>query len=276
MRKIGVFKLGVMLFTLGVLWVALALCAQAASQDAVWPEASGTSVESDGNLTIDMSHMDQGYIMCCVTSPTKNAFKMRITVNGGQLMYDITNSGEYECYPLQMGSGNYKVELFENVKGSKYAGAGSITVMASLRDENAAFLVPNQYVNYDLLSLTVQKSDELTDGLSKPKDIYDKVCDFMASEFNYDFVRASKITSFTLPEVDPCFERRSGICQDLSAVMICMLRVQGIPSRLMIGYADKYYHAWTVSVVDGQEIFFDPTEAIGAISAKKYQVERFY
>ena len=155
-------------------------------------------------------------------------------------------------------------------------GAGSITVMASLRDENAAFLVPNQYVNYDLLSLTVQKSDELTDGLSKQKDIYDKVCDFMASEFNYDFVRASKITSFTLPEVDPCFERRSGICQDLSAVMICMLRVQGIPSRLMIGYADKYYYAWTVSVVDGQEIFFDPTEAIGAISAKKYQVERFY
>ena len=44
----------------------------------------------------------------------------------------------------------------------------------------------------------------------------------------------------------------------------------------MIGYADQYYHAWTVAVVDGEEIFFDPTAAIGAMRAKKYQVERYY
>ena len=105
---------------------------------------------------------------------------------------------------------------------------------------------------------------------------YDAVTKFIADEFSYDFVRAQTIPAGALPEVDPCFEKRAGICQDLAAVMVCMLRVQGVPARLMIGYADQYYHAWTVAVVDGEEIFFDPTAAIGAMRAKKYQVERYY
>ena len=67
-----------------------------------------------------------------------------------------------------------------------------------------------------------------------------------------------------------------GICQDLAAVTACMLRVQGVPARLVIGYADKYYHAWNTVVVNGEEVFFDPTHAVGAIDAKKYQTERMY
>ena len=68
-----------------------------------------------------------------------------------------------------------------------------------------------------------------------------------------------------------------GICQDLSAMMCCMLRVQGIPCKLVIGYADKYYHAWTVAVMNGEEMFFDPTESVGALyGIKKYKQERVY
>ena len=79
-----------------------------------------------------------------------------------------------------------------------------------------------------------------------------------------------------LPDIENCFDAKAGVCQDLSAIMVCMLRVQGIPAKLMIGYADSYYHAWIVAVVNGKETFFDPTHAIGCINAKKYAVERFY
>ena len=68
-----------------------------------------------------------------------------------------------------------------------------------------------------------------------------------------------------------------GVCQDLSAIMVCMLRTQGIPARLMIGYADKQYHAWVVADVGGEEKFFDPTAALSAISkVKAYTLERYY
>ena len=80
-----------------------------------------------------------------------------------------------------------------------------------------------------------------------------------------------------LPDIENCFDAKAGVCQDLSAIMVCMLRVQGIPAKLMIGYADKNYHAWVVCDFGGQEHFFDPTAAINGISkVKTYSVERYY
>ncbi|MBR1820924.1 MAG: hypothetical protein IJ769_04800 [Clostridia bacterium] len=273
MRKTSIFRAGLIIFLMLVLWIAVGAVAHASSADAVWPEASGLAIEADGKLIVDTSHIEQGYIMCCVSAPTSHRLKVRMTYSGGgQLDYDLDNDGDYVAFPLQLGSGNYEFALYENVSGTKYSSEGKVSLQAQLVDENAAFLVPNQYVDYVRTTNAVLKSDELaTQG-----DVYKTVCDFMTNEFNYDFVRAKTIAAGTLPEIDQCFENRAGICQDLSAVMVCMLRVQGIPAKLMIGYADRYYHAWTVAVVDGQEVFFDPTQAIGCINASKYTTERFY
>ena len=275
MRKHRMFRLLIPLALLSAVAIAWAVLGTAGSDNAVWPEAAGEAGQKDGKLVIDYSHMDQGYVMARVKEQTGHTMKLRVTYNGGQLMYDINNNGNYEAYPLQLGSGTYEFALFENVKGSKFSAEGKITFNAQLRDENAAFLVPNQYVSYNRNSATVLKSDEICAGKSQ-KESFDAICNFMASEFTYDFVRAKTISSGTMPEVDPCFEKRSGICQDLAAVMVCMCRVQGIPAKLVIGYADKYYHAWTLCVVDGKEVFFDPTEAIGAINASSHSIERVY
>lgn len=275
MRECGFPRRGYAVILMTLLLLALGAVAYASSEDAVWPEVSGTDVQVDGKLIIDASHMDQGYVLCCVSAPTNHSLKIRVAYKGAQLTYDLENDGDYEVFPLQLGSGKYEFALFENVKGSKYSAEGKITLSAQLTDENAAFLVPNQYVDYVRTTNAVLKSDEIcTQG-----DIYKTICDFMTNEFQYDFARAKMISSGkmqVLPDIPTCFDARAGVCQDLSAIMCCMLRVQGIPAKLMIGYADKYYHAWTVAVVDGQEVFFDPTQAIGCINAKKYKVERYY
>ena len=272
MRRSNLLRVGFEFVLLTLLLLAAGVAAHASSEDAVWPESSGTQVATDGKLVIDASHMDQGYVMCCVSAPTKHGLKVRVTFNGAQLTYDLDNAGDYEVFPLQLGSGKYEFSLFENVKGSKYSAQGKVVLSAKLSDENAAFLVPNQYVNYVRTTNAVLKSDELaTQG-----DVYNAVLDFMRDEFAYDFVRAKTIPAGTLPEIEECFDNRAGVCQDLSAIMVCMLRVQGIPARLMIGYADKYYHAWTVALVDGKEVFCDPTHEIGCLDAKNYTTERFY
>lgn len=275
MSRIRVPRLAIALFLLATLWIAFAAAGHASSADAVWPESSGIVVQSNGKLLIDASHADQGYVMAGLTAPSKHRMKVRVTFGGAQLMYDLNSEGDYEILPLQLGSGKYEIALFENVKGSKYSAEGKMNLTVQLVDENAAFLCPNQYVYYTIASEAVAKSDEIATSDTQP-EIYKAVCDFISSEFSYDFVRAKTISPGELPEVDNCYANRAGICQDLAAVMVCMLRVQGIPARLMIGYADKYYHAWTTAVVDGEEIFFDPTAAIGALNAKKYATERFY
>ena len=287
MHKLGRCRVLVMFFALSVLCLGLVVLVLAGSDTAVWPDPSGEDVRSNGKLVIDCSHGDIGYVMVRSAQETGRALKLRVSyVNPdleeddegkyGQLIYNINNKGEFEPIPLQLGSGYYEFSLFENVKGTKYSAEGKVALSVELEDENAAFLVPNQYVNYDPESETVKKSDELCEGLT-PAECYEAICDFMASEFSYDFVRATTISPGTLPEVDPSFEKRSGICQDMSAVMVTMLRVQGIPAQLVIGYVDQYYHAWTVAIVDGEERFFDPTVAVGALTPNmKYSVERKY
>ena len=276
MRNNGIFRKCLTLLAPILLLIVVGMSCAATSEDAVWPENSGTVVETDGKLVIDASQMDQGYVMCCVSAPTENTLMMRVTYSSGAVLdYVLDNTGGYDVIPLQLGSGNYEFALYENVSGTKYSSEGKITLSVQLSDENAPFLAPNQYVDYARTTNAVVKSDEL----ATQSDIYQAVCDFMTNEFQYDFARAEMITKskqFVLPEIAECFDARAGVCQDLSAIMVCMLRVQGIPAKLIIGYADRYYHAWTTALVDGKAVLFDPTHAIGCINASNYMIERFY
>ena len=122
----------------------------------------------------------------------------------------------------------------------------------------------------------VNMANKLCKGKNE-KEAFEAVCNYMKSNFVYDYVKAVQVKAGMLPDIDGTFSKRMGVCQDLAAVMACMLRAQGIPCKLMIGYADKTYHAWTMTIVDGQEQFFDPTAALNAINkVKQYTLERFY
>ena len=235
----------------------------------------GNKTKQDQKLKLDISNSSEGYFMAKVSKRTSKKLKLRVVIKNTTLDYDMPNTGEYIVVPLQMGSGKYKVSLYENTSGKKYAAAGTITLNAQLKREDGAFLYPNLYVNYNKGTKAVAQADSLCEGKSN-KDAFSAVCVYMKS-FGYDYVKAINIKPGMLPDIEGSWEKRMGVCQDLAAIMCCMLRTQGIPARLVIGYADKNYHAWTETTISGQDIFYDPTAALNAISKpKKYSVERFY
>ena len=247
-----------------------------AEGQAKWPSSPGKNVKKSEKLKVDLSNMSEGYFVAAVQKKTSKALKLRVTFNGETLTYDLNGKGENEVFPFQMGSGKYEITLWENVSGKKYSAAGKISVTVKLTREDGAFLYPSQYVNYTEKSKAVAKAAELCKGLSD-KEAFSAICKFMKTQFVYDFVKAASIKPGILPDIDGCYDKHMGVCQDLSAIMACMLRTQGIPCKLMIGYADKQYHAWTVTIIDGKEVFYDPTAALNAISKpKNYSVERFY
>jgi len=78
----------------------------------------------------------------------------------------------------------------------------------------------------------------------------------------YDRELARTVKSGYVPVLDTVLEKKSGICFDYASLMTGMLRSQGVPCKLVVGYAGKTYHAW-ISVyteasgwVDGA-VFFD-------------------
>ena len=240
-----------------------------------WPEQTGAQMYSDGQLTVDASNCQEGYFMAAGPA-SDGRLKLRVVKDEMALTYDLNTEQAFEVFPLQLGSGTYEISLYKNIGGKKYAQEGSVVLDVSLTSEEAAYLYPNQYINYSAEDAFVAKAQELCEGMDD-KEAFETITAFMTSEFVYDFIRALTVQAGELPDLDGCYEKRMGICQDLSAVMVAMLRSRGIPARMTIGYADANYHAWTETYLDGEAVFFDPTAELNAITKpKEYAIERYY
>ena len=66
----------------------------------------------------------------------------------------------------------------------------------------------------------------------------------MVKNISYDYDKAKTVQSGYLPKLDTVLAERKGICFDYAALMAGMLRSQGIPCKLVVGYAGTAYHAW--------------------------------
>lgn len=245
----------------------------------VWPEASGDKVKKKSGTTLDMSHAADGYVMVKQkVEKSGKQLKARLSLGDEMYTYDLNGDGRYEVFPLQMGNGKYTLQVFRQVKGSQYTQVSSQTFQVKGMDETAPFLCPSQYVWYEEDDALVARSQELCQGLTEDRDKVQAIYTWVTQNFTYDFVGALSLKNATgyLPDLDQVYDRGMGICFDLAAVFACMLRVQGIPAQLVIGYADSTYHAWNHVRVNDQYLRYDITAALAGMSVGTYTVERTY
>jgi len=241
--------------------VALADAPAAAVPDILKAVASGTKEKRVSQAVIDYSNTGDGYVMVQYTAQTTKRLKAQVKGPTTTYTYNVT-AGQWEVFPLSDGSGKYQVAVFENVTDNKYASVTSVSFEVTLTDEFAPFLRPNQYVDYAAANNTLVKAQELigteSDMLKKVEAVYN----FVVGNLTYDKEKAATVKSGYLPVLDNVLAEKKGICFDYAALMSGMLRSQGVPCKLVVGYAGKAYHAW-ISVwsaetgwVDGA-IFFD-------------------
>ncbi len=228
------------------------------------PVASGTSVKSGSGAEIDYSNIKDGYVMARYPGSSGRRLKAQVLGPNTTYSYDLKSGKSWSTFPLSDGNGNYTVRVLQNVEGSKYAVLTSVSFQVSLKDEFAPFLRPNQYVNYANATNTIAKAEELTKNITDPLEMVGVVYDYVISNLTYDKQKAANVTSGYLPDLDDVLSKKTGICFDYAALMTGMLRSQGVPCKLVVGYAGTAYHAW-VSVwsaetgwVDGV-IYFDGT-----------------
>ncbi len=254
---------------------AISLLVTIACAALLLPEASGYETLEKSGTVIDISHADQGYIMVRQEATDKR-LKMKISLGKYSLNYDLNSDGEYEVFPLQLGNGKYKVQIFKQASGKKYSNVSSLSFSVKLESDVLPYLYPNQFVNYGAETLAVSKADELCAGLSTESEKFEAIHAYVLENTTYSYERAGSVESGYLPNIDEVYSSKSGICFDISALMACMLRSQGIPAQLVIGYADKCYHAWNLILLDGEWVRSDVTGEICATEVKRYTTERMY
>lgn len=216
----------------------------AAVPDLLLPEASGKSVKSGKGAEIDYSNIADGYIMVRHAASNSKKLKVRVTgPSGTNYDYNLPTGG-WVTIPLSDGNGSYKVLACQNTSGSKYAVLTSVSFNVTLTDEFAPFIRPNQYVNYAGASNTIAKAAELTQGVTKPLEKVGVVYNYVVNNLTYDRQLAATVKSGYLPDLDSVLAKKKGICFDYAALMTAMLRSQGVPCKLVVGYAGTAYHAW--------------------------------
>lgn len=219
------------------------------------PSADGRVEFKNSYAHIDASNTDCGYIMARYDGENEKV-KLRMETPDGDLYTYAMHGGEYEVFPLTEGDGEYKVNIYENTEGDQYVAVMSEAFQVSLKDSLMPFLYPNQYVNFTEESDAVKKGRELCEEAEDEIDIISSVYHYVVDTIDYDDEKAKTVAYGYLPDVDAVLAEGKGICFDYAAVMAVMLRSQGIPTRLEVGYVEDVYHAW-ISVYTNRDGWVD-------------------
>jgi len=225
------------------------------------PSASGSVTHQNGKVTVDASNVSQGYVMI-LYSGGKEKIKVQISKGGVTYTYDLNARDAYEVFPFSEGNGTYSVKVFENVTGNQYAQVFSKDISVSLENEFLPFLYPNQYVNFSEGSAAIQTGAQVAAGAADQIGIVTNVFHYVVDNLTYDVAKAQTVQSGYLPNVDQVLAEKKGICFDYASLMTAMLRSQGIPTKLVVGYTGSAYHAWVSVYINNvgwidNAIYFD-------------------
>lgn len=225
--------------------------------------APGTLVKSAENAVIDYSNTRDGYVMIRYSIPSDKRLKVQIKGSATSVTYTYNLTPEqWTAFPLSDENGTYQITVLQNITGSRYVKLLSLVTEVTLADEFAPFLRSNQFVNFDAAPKTQTQAGLLAADHADPLKKVEVIYNFVIKNLTYDRELATNVQSGYLPDLDRVLEKKSGICFDYAALMAGMLRAQGVPTKLVVGYAGEVYHAW-ISVwsehtgwVDGA-IYFD-------------------
>lgn len=206
--------------------------------------ADGLVTYGNDVVAIDASHTDQGYIMVKYTGSNERV-RLQVTAASDTIYtYILYPGSDFQVFPLTEGSGSYRISLYENIAGDKYAQVYSVALNVTTQDQFVPFLHSNQYVKYTADSECVELGAELAAPADNDLDVVEAVYDYIVDNISYDYHRAENVDTGYLPDIDKVLEEGKGICFDYAALATAMLRSQAIPTRLVIGYAGSAYHAW--------------------------------
>lgn len=212
-------------------------------KDFLIPAAYGTTTFGNDVVSIDASSTAEGYLMIRYTGDADRT-KLQITTPEGTVYSYTLFGGNYETFPLSGGNGSYHLDVLEHAYDDMYAIAFSQDFDVSLSDEFKPFLYPNQYVWYEPDNEAVKLGAKLSDASSSDLDYVEQVYNYIINNITYDKELAENVALDYLPDIDRTLKSGKGICFDYASLMSAMLRSQGIPTKLMVGYSGEAYHAW--------------------------------
>jgi hypothetical protein len=187
-----------------------------------------------------------------------------------RVVYNLKADGSIEDFSLQFGSGEYTVNIMQNLNDNQYLAVETKTFNVSISDEASVFLnsIQNVHWNFDMQPIIDVKNiiapalenagdSELLQACTD--DLYKYICE----NITYDHDKIYDLEYDYTPDIEKTYAEGKGICYDYSSLLAAMLRSVGIPTKLVKGYASynpTVYHAWNEVYLNGQWFVIDSTK----------------
>jgi len=177
--------------------------------------------------------------------------------------YNLPADGTPIALPLTPGEGGYTVTVLEHIEDKRYRPVFSEHLDLTLTDPNAPYCYPNRMVNYAGTAAEIL-AGRLVEETENASEKIDALLTYVSGALTYDEEKsAAAAAGGYIPDLDLVLINGKGICYDYAALLCGMLRSQGIPCKLQVGWAGELYHAWV-------EVWSDsPGELAGGIALKE-------
>lgn len=125
---------------------------------------------------------------------------------------------------------------------------------AEIRGDVTKYLMPSRYCHLEKFENSIPKNiSHLSGGR-----LVIALCRWMEEEFNYVTGASTVLTT-----AHDTLNAKKGVCRDYAQVLIAMLRVSGLPARMVSAYAPNVepqdFHALVEVYLDGNWHLVDPT-----------------
>lgn len=220
---------------------------QSSAKTVIYPTvASGEQVKENDNCVIDYSNVGDGYVMVKFKKALGPTLKCVVTT-GNQALNDgykyTLSQNSFQVIPLTEGNANYHIYMLYEV-GGRYATELTLELNVTITDQFGPYLRPNQFVNYNKNTKVVKKAASITKKCKTDLAKVKKVYNYVIKNYKYDKKLAASVKPGYTPNLNKIYSKKKGICFDYAAVMTAMLRSQGVPTKLVVGYTGNAYHAW--------------------------------
>lgn len=204
------------------------------------------TITSSLDYTIDFNGVSNGVIG--VSSNVKAEKKIKIVISKVEKTntYNLYPSTKTTFYPLTFGDGSYSISIYENTTDTKYRKILTSFFSVKLATVNSVFLQSIQEINWSKENLAIKVAADIAKNSKTKEQMIKDIYNYISKTIVYDREKIKKIDTTYLPSIDSTLSTKNGICYDYSALLAAMLRSQGIPTKMIKGYAKNstVYHAW--------------------------------
>jgi len=212
---------------------------------------------------INFTNASEGVVSVYNNNTVEKKMKLVVQLGTERYIYNLFDNSEYVNYPLQLGNGFYTVSVYQNTTGTKYKKITSKSFNVTLEDDNSVYLQSVLEISWDMEDESIRLADDLlaealvakrNNAVADKKDSVilsekekiDKLYSYVVENIIYDYDKIDGLEYSYVPHNDVTLELKAGICYDYSSLLASMLRSQGIPTKMVKGYANtsSVYHAW--------------------------------